>query len=117
MLVDDVDTAPVTELAPKIQASDYFPEGVNVGFVEVVDRGHIKLRVYERGVGETLACGTGACAAVVMGIQWQLLDPVVCVHTRGGTLRVGWQGDNHSVFMTGPARTVFEGEIEIQGEK
>ena len=116
-LVPDVDRAPVRDQGPLIEKNPVFPQGVNAGYMQIVDRQTIRLRVWERGAGETLACGTGACAAVVMGIQWELLDSVVCVHTRGGKLRVAWQGEHHSVFMTGPARTVFEGEIEIQGEK
>ena len=116
-LVPDIDRAPVREQGPLIERNPVFPQGANAGYMQVVDRKNVRLRVWERGAGETLACGTGACAAVVMGIQWELLDPVVCVHTRGGKLRVAWQGKDQSVFMTGPARTVFEGEIEIQGEK
>lgn len=116
-LVPDVEHAPVRDEGPLIEKNRVFPQGANAGYMQIVDRQTIRLRVWERGAGETLACGTGACAAVVMGIQWELLDPVVCVHTRGGKLSVAWQGENHSVFMTGPARTVFEGEIEIQGEK
>ena len=116
-VVPDIDCAPVRDQGPLIEKNPVFPQGANAGYMQIVDRQTIRLRVWERGAGETLACGTGACAAVVMGIQWELLDPVVCVHTRGGTLRVAWHGENHSVFMTGPARTVFEGEIEIQGEK
>ncbi len=116
-LVPDIDHAPVRQQGPLIEKNRVFPQGANAGYMQIVDRQTIRLRVWERGAGETLACGTGACAAVVIGIQWELLDPVVYVHTRGGELRVAWQGADHSVFMTGPARTVFEGEIEIQGEK
>ncbi len=116
-LVPDIDHAPVREQGPLIEKNRVFPQGANAGYMQIVDRQTIRLRVWERGAGETLACGTGACAAVVMGIQWELLDSVVCVHTRGGKLSVAWQGEGHSVFMTGPARAVFEGEIEIQGEK
>jgi len=116
-LVPDIDHAPVRDQGPLIEKNPVFPQGANAGYMQIVDRQTIRLRVWERGAGETLACGTGACAAVVMGIQWELLDPVVCVHTRGGKLSVAWQGEGHSVFMTGPARAVFEGEIEIQGEK
>jgi len=111
--VADVDTAPVTTLGPAVQASSRFPQGVNVGFMQVVDRGHIRLRVYERGVGETLACGTGACAAVVAGIQLGLLDSPVAVQTRGGELNIAWGGVGQPVLMTGPATTVFQGEIDI----
>jgi diaminopimelate epimerase len=111
--VADVDTAPVVTLGPAVQASPRFPQGVNVGFMQVVDRSHIRLRVYERGVGETLACGTGACAAVVAGIRLGLLDNTVEVQTRGGLLSIAWAGDTAPVMMTGPATTVFQGEIDI----
>jgi diaminopimelate epimerase len=86
---------------------------VNAGFMQVLDRGHVKLRVYERGAGETLACGTGACAAVVAGIRRGLLDSPVQVQARGGKLTINWAGEGQSVYMSGPAETVFEGEIEI----
>ncbi|MFY8043588.1 MAG: diaminopimelate epimerase [Rhodoferax sp.] len=112
-LVDNVDTAPVAVLGPAVQASPRFPQGVNVGFLQVVDRSHVRLRVFERGVGETLACGTGACAAVVSGIRLGLLDGSVEVQTRGGVLTIDWAGGNASVFMTGPATTVFHGEIDL----
>jgi diaminopimelate epimerase len=112
-LVDNVDTAPVLVQGPQVQASPRFPEGVNVGFMQVVDRSHIRLRVFERGVGETLACGTGACAAVVAGIRLGLLDATVDVLTRGGVLTIRWAGADAPVFMTGPATTVFQGEIEL----
>ena len=111
--VDNVNSAPVCTQGPQVQQSSRFPQGVNVGFLEVVDRGTIRLRVYERGVGETLACGSGACAAVVAGIRLGLLDPWVNVHTRGGLLTIGWAGGAEPVMMTGPATTVFRGEIEI----
>ncbi|MBI2751067.1 MAG: diaminopimelate epimerase [Burkholderiales bacterium] len=111
--VADVDTAPVATLGPAVQASPRFPQGVNVGFMQVVDRSHIRLRVYERGVGETLACGTGACAAVVAGIRLGLLDNTVEVQTRGGLLSIAWAGDTAPVMMTGPATTVFQGEIDL----
>jgi diaminopimelate epimerase len=113
LLVDDVDTAPVATLGPQVQASPRFPQGVNVGFMQVVDRSHIRLRVFERGVGETLACGTGSCAAVVAGIRLGLLDAEVQVQTRGGLLGITWAGDTAPVLMTGPATTVFQAEIEI----
>ena len=90
-----------------------FPRRVNAGFVQVVDRAHIRLRVFERGAGETLACGTGACAAVVAGIQRGLLDARVRVTTRGGDLSILWEGEGRPVLMTGPAVTVFQGEIEL----
>ena len=112
-LVDNVDTAPVLTQGPQVQASPRFPEGVNVGFMQVVDRSHIRLRVFERGVGETLACGTGACAAVVAGIRLGLLDATVDVHTHGGVLTIAWAGANAPVLMTGPATTVFHGEIDL----
>ncbi|MEO7105247.1 MAG: diaminopimelate epimerase [Rhodoferax sp.] len=113
LLVDDVDTAPVGTVGPQVQASPHFPQGVNVGFMQVVDRSHIRLRVFERGVGETLACGTGACAAVAAGIRLGLLDADVQVQTRGGQLSIAWAGDTAPVLMTGPATTVFQAEIEI----
>ena len=116
-VVADVETAPVRTQGPLLEKHSDFPQGVNAGYMQIADRHTIRLRVWERGAGETLACGTGACAAVVMGIQWKLLDSPVCVHTLGGELRIAWQGNQHSVLMTGPARTVFEGEIDIQGEK
>ena len=110
-LVADVDTAPVTTQGPLIEQHPRFPRRVNVGYMQVLARDAIRLRVWERGAGETLACGTGACAAVVAGIQRGLLDSVVRVHTRGGELRIHWSGQ--SVTMTGPAVTVFHGEIEL----
>jgi diaminopimelate epimerase len=116
-VVANTETAPVTEQGPKIETHPLFPQGANAGYMQIIDRQNIRLRVWERGVGETLACGTGACAAAVTGIEWALLEPQVRVHTRGGLLRVAWQGNDHNVLMTGPARTVFEGEIEIQGEQ
>ncbi len=112
-LVDNVDTAAVATLGPAVQASPRFPQGVNVGFLQVVDRSHVRLRVFERGVGETLACGTGACAAIVAGIRLGLLDASVEVQTRGGVLSIAWAGGDASVFMTGPATTVFHGEIDL----
>jgi diaminopimelate epimerase len=112
-LVDDVDIAPVAQQGPRIEHHPRFPKRVNAGFMQVRDRTHIRLRVYERGAGETLACGTGACAAVVAGIRWGLLDARVDVDTRGGTLTIEWAGGDAHVFMTGPATTVFEGEIDI----
>nr|WP_315208972.1 diaminopimelate epimerase [uncultured Albidiferax sp.] len=113
LLVDDVDAAPVQTTGPLVQAQPCFPNGVNVGFMQVVNRGHIRLRVYERGAGETLACGTGACAAVVAGIRLGLLDARVDVDTRGGPLTIEWEGLGQRVQMTGPATTVFEGSITI----
>ena len=111
--VADVQTAPVSTLAPQIQRSSYFPKGVNVGFLQVIDRGHVALRVYERGVGETLACGTGACAAVVAGVRLGLLDQSVDVQMPGGVLTISWAGEGAPVMMTGPATTVFRAEIDI----
>jgi diaminopimelate epimerase len=112
-LVEDVDSAPVESLGPTIEADPHFPNGVNAGFMQVVARGRIRLRVFERGAGETLACGTGACAAVVAGIRLGLLEPRVDVETRGGTLTIEWTGGHAPVLMTGPATTVFQGEIEL----
>jgi diaminopimelate epimerase len=116
LLVDNVDTAPVPTWGPQIERHAQFPARVNAGFLQVVDRANVRLRVYERGVGETLACGTGACAAVVAGIRLGLLDGRVDVETRGGRLTIEW-GDNAAhdapVFMTGPATSVFEGEIDV----
>ncbi|MCD6076401.1 MAG: diaminopimelate epimerase [Ramlibacter sp.] len=110
----DVDRAPVTTQGPLIEHHARFPRRVNAGFMEVQDRGRIRLRVWERGAGETLACGTGACAAVVAGIRLGRLGPRVDVETRGGVLTIEWAGGNAPVYMTGPATTVFEGEIELQ---
>ena len=113
-LVDDVDTAQVAETGPLIERHARFPNRVNAGFMQVVSTRQIRLRVYERGAGETLACGTGACAAVVAGIRLGLLDTRVDVLTRGGQLTIEWTGElNAPVMMTGPATTVFEAEIEI----
>jgi diaminopimelate epimerase len=109
----DVDEVDVPTLGPQVQADHRFAKGVNVGFLQVLNRGEVRLRVYERGAGETLACGTGACAAVVAGIRQGLLDPRVDVHTRGGLLTIEWAGGEQPVMMTGPAQTVFEGEIEL----
>ncbi len=111
LLVDDIDTAPVTTLGPRITEHTQFPKQVNAGFMQIIDRGHIKLRVHERGVGETLACGTGACGAVAVGIQWGLLDQQVKVDLPGGRLTIEWRGGDHPVMMTGPATHVFEGCI------
>ena len=112
-LVDDVDTAPVAELGPLIERHPRFPERVNAGFMQIVGRDEIRLRVFERGSGETLACGTGACAAAVAGMTRGLLDAAVTVHARGGDLTLRWAGEGQSVFLTGPAVTVFHGEIEL----
>jgi len=112
-LVPDVETAPVSTQGPLIESHADFPQRVNAGYMQVVDRGHIRLRVHERGAGETLACGTGACAAVVAGIQRGLLDSRVTVSTRGGDLVIVWAGVGQPVMMTGPAVSVFDGEIEL----
>jgi diaminopimelate epimerase len=112
-VVDNTDTAPVLQQGPLIEHHPAFPKRVNAGFMQVVDRTHVRLRVFERGAGETLACGTGACAAVVTGIRWGLLDAKVQVQTHGGVLTIEWQGSGHPVRMTGPATTVFQGEITL----
>ena len=116
-LVDDVEAAPVLETGPLIEGHARFPRRVNAGFMQVVSRSQIRLRVYERGAGETLACGSGACAAVVAGIRLGLLDARVDVWTHGGTLTIEWQGGVDAapapVLMTGPATTVFEAAIDV----
>ena len=112
-LVSDVTVAPVTTQGPQIERHPRFPRGVNAGFLQVVDRAHARLRVYERGAGETLACGTGACAAAVAGIARGFLAPAVTITMRGGDLGISWAGPGAPVMMTGPAVTVFEGEIEL----
>lgn len=114
LLVDSVDDAPVALLGTQLQAHPNFPESVNVGFMQIIHPTQIHLRVYERGVGETLACGTGACAAVVIGQRWGHLKSPVTVNLPGGTLKIEWSGLEQSpVFMTGPAIRVFEGIIEL----
>ena len=115
-VVADVDTAPVAEQGPQIEHHPRFPARVNAGFLQVVDEHNVRLRVFERGAGETLACGTGACAAVVAGIRLGLLDEQVDVQARGGRLTIAWAGGRDlaaPVLMTGPAVTVFQGEIEV----
>ncbi len=112
-VVPDIDSAPVATEGALIETHPRFPKRVNVGYMQVIDRNHIKLRVFERGAGETLACGTGACAAVVAGISLDLLDHQVTVSTRGGELKISWDGQDGPVRMTGPAITVFEGEINL----
>lgn len=107
--VDDVAHAPVAELGARIEVHPLFPDRVNVGFAQVLDRAHIRLRVFERGVGETLACGSGACAAVAILQRWQRVDATVLVQLPGGELEISWHGSGHPVWMTGPAATVFEG--------
>ena len=116
LLVGDVATAPVLQWGPAIENHTRFPARVNAGFLQIVSRHEVRLRVFERGAGETLACGTGACAAVVAGIRLGLLDAKVDVHTHGGVLTIEWQdgsGHDASVFLTGPATTVFEGTIDV----
>jgi diaminopimelate epimerase len=113
MRVDSTEHAPVEEVGPQVESHVRFPRRVNAGFMEVVSRSHIKLRVYERGAGETLACGSGACAAVVAGIRLGWLDETVDVDALGGRLSISWAGPGHHVMMTGPATQVFSGEIEV----
>ena len=112
-VVADVERAPVEKLGPLIERHPRFPKRVNAGFMQIMDRQHIRLRVYERGSGETLSCGTGACAAVVAGIRRGLLDSTVNVATHGGALVIVWAGEGQPVLMTGPAITVFAGEINL----
>ncbi|MES3025018.1 MAG: diaminopimelate epimerase [Pseudomonadota bacterium] len=112
-VVDDVERAPVLETGPLIEHDPRFPKRVNAGFMQVLGRGHVKLRVFERGAGETLACGTGACAAVVAGIRRGLLDSPVRVSARGGELSIAWAGEGAPVYLSGPAVTVYEGEITL----
>ena len=111
--VEDVETAPVKEIGQQLQRHPRFPDSANVGFMQIIDRQRIKLRVYERGVGETQACGSGACAAAVAAIQQQLVDHLVTVELRGGELTIEWGGNSQPVFMTGPAVTVFHGQIKL----
>ena len=113
ILVDDVDTAPVREIGRPLESHVRFPERVNVGFLQIIDRNNARLRVFERGSGETLACGTGTCAAVVAGIQRGLLDERVRVQLRGGELDIRWQGEGHPVWMTGPTARVFDGVLRM----
>jgi len=112
-IVADVDAAPVETYGPLVETHARFPRQVNAGFMQIVNRSQIRLRVHERGAGETLACGTGACAAVVAGIRLGLLDARVDVEARGGSLTIEWHGGESHVLMTGPATSVFEGEIEL----
>ena len=112
-LVADVESAPVTTQGPRFERHARFPQRVNAGYMQVLERHAIKLRVWERGAGETLACGTGACAAAVAGIARGLLDSPVRVQARGGTLTIAWAGGDNAVWMKGPAKTVFEGTIEV----
>ncbi len=112
-IVEDIETAPVVELGSRIEVHPRFPQRVNAGFMQIMDAHHIKLRVFERGSGETLACGTGACAAAVAGIQLGQLQSPVKVSARGGELHIAWQGHGTPVMMTGPAVTVFTGEVTL----
>jgi len=113
MTVENVDTTAVAKLGPLIERHERFPAGVNVGFMQVINRGKIRLRVFERGVGETQACGTGACAAMVAGRLQGLLDAQVEVILPGGSLMIGWEGDNCPVIMTGPATRVYDGRLQV----
>ncbi len=111
--VNDVETAPVSSIGQTLESHECFPKRVNVGFMEVINKNHIKLRVFERGVGETLACGTGACAAVAVGVHSGTLESPVQVDLRGGQLDIEYQDNNSPIFMTGPAVTVFEGTLTL----
>ncbi len=113
ILVADVDAAPVEQIGQRLERHERFPNRANIGFMQVLAPDRIRLRVFERGVGETSACGTGACAAVVIGRTWSLLDAQVTVELPGGALRVRWEGPGHPVWMTGEAVTVFEGTIQL----
>lgn len=113
LVVDDVASAPVFELGSKLEQHPRFPNKANIGFMQIIDRNTIKLRVFERGVGETKACGTGACAAVVVGQQQGLLDTNVTTQLTGGNLAIKWQGPGHHLFMDGPATHVYEGQIKL----
>jgi len=112
-LVADVEAAPVATQGPLLERHRRFPQRVNAGYMQVVDRQAIRLRVFERGAGETLSCGTGACAAAVSGIARGLLESPVRVHTRGGTLTIAWAGGDNAVWMKGPAKSVFDGTIDL----
>lgn len=112
-VVDNVDTFDVEGLGPLVESHERFPEWVNAGFMQIVSRNEIRLRVYERGAGETQACGSGACAAVAVGIQQGLLDESVTVHLKGGDLKIRWRGAGHPLYMTGPASHVYDGQITV----
>ncbi|MCP4492788.1 MAG: diaminopimelate epimerase [Gammaproteobacteria bacterium] len=112
--VTDVDIAPVNQLGPMLESHDFFPDCVNVGFLQIIDRRHFKLRVFERGVGETRACGSGACAAHIAGCQLGLLDSESSAELRGGELKLEWQGEGNPVMMTGETAMVFQGDIEYE---
>ncbi len=111
--VPDCNKAPVETLGPALEKHPKFPNHANIGFMQIVNKQNINLRVHERGVGETQACGTGACAAAVAAIRQGLTDTTVAVHLPGGTLSISWQGDNEPVLMTGPATTVYEGVLTV----
>ncbi|OZG74807.1 diaminopimelate epimerase [Hahella sp. CCB-MM4] len=113
LLVEDINRAPVHKLGRALECHELFPEKANIGFLQVVHRRFAKLRVFERGAGETLACGTGACAAMVAGVLQGLLDEKVEIKLPGGNLKISWEGEGHSVMMTGPATRVFEGQVRI----
>jgi diaminopimelate epimerase len=113
LCVEDISNAPVAEIGPRIENHERFPERVNAGFMQIVDRGTVRLRIYERGAGETLACGSGACAAAVIGQRWGKLDSTTRVILNGGELVVSWPGSGSPVMMTGPATTVYQGRIEL----
>jgi diaminopimelate epimerase len=113
LTVESVELAPVATLGPAIERHPRFPRRVNAGFLEIIDRTHLKLRVYERGAGETLACGTGACAAAAIARRRGLIDPEVRVEVRGGELRVNWAGRGEHIWLSGPAEVSFEGHVEV----
>ncbi len=113
LIVDDVETAPVNTLGPVLETNRCFPAKANIGFMQLISRNEVNLRVFERGVGETMACGTGACAAVVAGTLRGELDMPVTVHLPGGDLEIEWHGEGQSVIMTGPATTVYEGQVFV----
>lgn len=116
IVVDDVEAAPVSDLGPRLESHPRFPSRANIGFLQIISRGHARLRVYERGSGETLACGSGACAAVVAGCLQGLLDNRVVIELRGGRLVIEWQGEGAPVMMEGPATSVFEGQLRLPGD-
>jgi diaminopimelate epimerase len=113
LIVDDIDSAPVLELGASLECHSMFPQRANIGFMKINDRADVSIRVFERGAGETIACGSGACAAVVAGIQDGLLDNRVIAHLTAGDLTIEWQGEGHSVMMTGAAETSFEGVLKL----
>jgi diaminopimelate epimerase len=113
ILVEDVQQAPVETLGPRLESHPLFPQRVNVGFMQIIDRTNFKLRVFERGVGETQACGSGACAAMAAGRQLDLLDAHATAQLKGGELQLHWSGEGQPVMMTGPTALVYEGEIDV----